>query len=113
MPTALRLHAFGLDNLRAEQFDLPELGPSDVHVRFHAASLNYRDLMVVLGQYNPKMELPRIPGSDAAGEVVAVGSSVTAFKPGDAVDFAEMPELERVRNGHRESSIARAHHGLA
>lgn len=85
MPNALRLHAFGLDNLRLESLDLPELGPNDVHVRFHAASLNYRDLMVVLGQYNPKMELPRIPGSDAAGEVLTVGSQVTAFKPGDRV----------------------------
>jgi NADPH:quinone reductase-like Zn-dependent oxidoreductase len=41
--------------------------------------------MVVLGQYNPKMQLPRILGSDAAGEVVAVGASVTRFKPGDRI----------------------------
>src|SRR5215469_1216939 len=85
MPTALRLNAFGLDNLSLEPVTLPALGPTDVHVRLHAASLNYRDLMVVLGQYNPKMQIPRIPGSDAAGEVIAVGSSVTRFKPGDRV----------------------------
>ena len=84
-PRALRLYAFGLDHLRLESLDLPPLGPLDVHVRFHAASLNYRDQMVVLGQYNPKLEMPRIPGSDAAGEVLAVGSHVTAFKPGDRV----------------------------
>lgn len=83
--SVLRLHAFGLDNLKLEKAELPQLGPNDVHVRFHAASLNYRDLMVVLGYYNPKMELPRIPGSDAAGEVVAVGEQVTLFKPGDRV----------------------------
>jgi len=41
--------------------------------------------MVVLGQYNPKMQLPRILGSDAAGEVVAAGSAVTLFKPCDRV----------------------------
>ena len=82
---ALRLHAFGLDHLKLEELTLPALSPNDVHVRFHAASLNYRDLMVVLGQYNPKMELPRIPGSDAAGEVLAVGSHVTTLKPGDRV----------------------------
>jgi NADPH:quinone reductase-like Zn-dependent oxidoreductase len=85
MPTALRLNAFGLDNLSFEPVTLPALGPTDVHVRLHAASLNYRDLMVILGQYNPKMQLPRIPGSDAAGEVVAIGSAVTRFKPGDRV----------------------------
>ena len=41
--------------------------------------------MVVKGLYNPKMKLPRIPCSDAAGEVVAVGAGVTAWKPGDRV----------------------------
>jgi NADPH:quinone reductase-like Zn-dependent oxidoreductase len=50
-----------------------------------AVSLNYRDLMVVKGQYNPKMKLPRIPCSDGAGEVVAVGAGVKAWKPGDRV----------------------------
>lgn len=85
MATVLRLSAFGVDNLKLEQEQLPALGPTDVHVRFHAASLNYRDLMVALGHYNPKMQLPRILGSDAAGEVVAVGPSVTLFKPGDRV----------------------------
>jgi NADPH:quinone reductase-like Zn-dependent oxidoreductase len=48
-------------------------------------SLNYRDLMVVKGQYNPKMPLPRIPVSDAAGEVAAVGPSVTRIKVGQRV----------------------------
>lgn len=84
-PTALRLDAFGLDNLKPEPAPLPALGPTDVHVRLRAAALNYRDLMVVLGQYNPKMHLPRIIGSDAAGEVVAIGPAVTLFKPGDRV----------------------------
>jgi NADPH:quinone reductase-like Zn-dependent oxidoreductase len=85
MPTALRLHAFGLDNLSLQPTSLPALGPTDVHVRLHAASLNYRDLMVALGQYNPKMQLPRILGSDAAGEVVAIGPAVTLFKPRDRI----------------------------
>ena len=85
MPTALRIPAFGTDKLELTEIQLPELGPRDVHVRFYAASLNYRDLMTVTGVYNPKMALPRIPGSDAAGEVVAVGRDVTWFKPGDRV----------------------------
>jgi NADPH:quinone reductase-like Zn-dependent oxidoreductase len=41
--------------------------------------------MVVKGFYNPKMKLPRIPCSDGAGEVVAVGADVTLWKPGDRV----------------------------
>lgn len=83
--SALQLSAFGLDHLSAIEFDVPKPGPGQVHVRFHAASLNYRDLMVVLGQYNPKMALPRILGSDAAGEVVTVGEGVAEWKPGDRV----------------------------
>ena len=84
--TVLRLRdGFGLDHLQVEQEETPEPGPAEVHVRFHAASLNYRDLSVALGNYNPKMELPRILGSDAAGEVVAVGKEVTSLQPGDRV----------------------------
>ena len=83
--TALRLNAFGLDHLALEPLTLPDPGPNDVLVDLHAASLNYRDLMVVLGTYNPKMALPRIPGSDAAGIVTAIGSAVTRFNVGDHV----------------------------
>ena len=54
-------------------------------MEIRAISLNYRDLLMVKGQYNPKMQLPRIPCSDGAGEVVAVGEGVTAWKPGDRV----------------------------
>ena len=83
--TALRIHTFGIDNLKLETVTLPELGPLDVLVELHAASLNYRDLMTVLGTYNPKMALPRIPGSDASGVVTAIGSQVTLFQVGDHV----------------------------
>ncbi len=83
--TALRLNAFGLDGLTLVPVDVPAPGPYEVSVKLTAASLNYRDLMIVLGAYNPKMELPRIVGSDAAGQVVAVGEKVTRFKPGDRV----------------------------
>src|SRR5579875_3294900 len=84
--TVLRLRdGFGLGNLRVEQEELGTPGPGEVHVRFHAGSLNYRDLMVALGHYNPKMELPRILGSDAAGEVVSVGEGVRDLRPGDRV----------------------------
>ncbi len=87
--TALRLNAFGSPettaNLSLEPLTLPAPGPTEVLVDLHAASLNYRDLMTVLGTYNPKMPLPRIPGSDAAGIVTAIGSAVTQFKVGDRV----------------------------
>lgn len=63
----------------------PKPGAGEVLVRVHAASLNFRDLMMVVGKYNPKMQLPRIPASDGAGEVVAVGEGVSRVKAGDRV----------------------------
>jgi NADPH:quinone reductase-like Zn-dependent oxidoreductase len=55
-----------------------------------AWSLNYRDLLVIKGLYNPKLKLPLIPLSDGAGEVVQVGSAVTRWKAGDRVVAAFM-----------------------
>jgi NADPH:quinone reductase-like Zn-dependent oxidoreductase len=81
----LSLNTFGLDGLHLTETEPPAPGPREVLVDLHAASLNFRDLMTVTGVYNPKMALPRIPGSDAAGVVTAIGSEVTRFAPGDRV----------------------------
>lgn len=77
--------AFGLDNLTLGERPDPEPGPGQVAVRVRAASLNYRDLLMIQGLYNPKQALPLIPCSDGAGEVIAVGPGVTRVKPGDRV----------------------------
>ncbi len=77
--------AFGLDNLTLADRPDPRPGPGQVLVRVRAVSLNYRDLLVARGQYNPRMPLPRVPCSDAAGEVAAVGEGVTSVKVGDRV----------------------------
>jgi NADPH:quinone reductase-like Zn-dependent oxidoreductase len=81
----LRVNRFGLDGLALATVDLRAPGPLEVLVQLRAASLNYRDLMVANGTYNPKLALPRVLGSDAAGEVVAVGEQVTRFRVGDRV----------------------------
>jgi NADPH:quinone reductase-like Zn-dependent oxidoreductase len=83
--TALNIPAFGIDNLLLTPADIPAPGPHEVVVDLHFASLNFRDLMTVLGTYNPKMALPRVPGSDGSGTVLSVGENVTRFKPGDRV----------------------------
>jgi len=82
---AYEVQEFGIEKLSFVDRPIPEPASGEVLVRFHAASLNYRDLMVVSGTYNPKMKLPAVPLSDGAGEVVAVGDDVTKWKPGDRV----------------------------
>ena len=82
---AYEVQKFGIENLALVERDSPQVGPTSVLVKFHAASLNYRDLMVVSGTYNPRMKMPAVPMSDGAGEVVAVGDAVTRWKVGDRV----------------------------
>lgn len=77
--------AFGIVNVHVVEQPQPEPGPRQVLVRMRAASLNYRDLLVSLGKYNPKMPLPRTLLSDGAGEVVALGAGVKSVKVGDRV----------------------------
>ena len=82
---AFEVQTFGIDNLALVEREVPQPRTHDVQVRFHAASLNYRDTMVVEGQYNPRMKMPAVPFSDGAGEVTAIGDEVTKWKVGDRV----------------------------
>jgi NADPH:quinone reductase-like Zn-dependent oxidoreductase len=76
---------FGLDSLVVTERPRPEPGPGQALVRIHAVSLNYRDLLVATGAYDPRIKLPLIPLSDGAGDVAAVGDGVTRLKAGDRV----------------------------
>src|SRR5271165_4649217 len=79
------IQKFGLDGLgMAERAD-PTPGHGEVLVRVGASSINFRDLMMLRGMYNPKQKLPLIPNSDGAGTVAAVGPGVTRFREGDRV----------------------------
>lgn len=62
----------------------PTPGPGEVRVRVRATSLNYRDL-ITLRKQSGRQVSGIIPLSDGAGEVVAVGSGVSQWKPGDRV----------------------------
>jgi NADPH:quinone reductase-like Zn-dependent oxidoreductase len=82
---AYEIQQFGIDTLAVVDREIPEPKAGEVQVRFRAASLNYRDLMIVKGTYNPRMKLPTVPLSDGAGEVTSVGEGVTRWKIGDRV----------------------------
>ncbi len=77
--------SFGLDSLKVAE--RPDLQPRPYHVvvGVKAASLNFRDYLMVKGQYNPKQKLPLVPCSDGVGTVLAVGDGVTRVKVGDRV----------------------------
>lgn len=79
------IREFGIDQLAFAECEKPTPGFGQVLVRMTAASLNYRDLMVVEGKYNPKLKRPMVPLSDGAGVVEKVGPGVTSFQPGDRV----------------------------
>ena len=65
--------------------DPPPPGRGEVQVRLAARGLQYVDVLQMAGTYQVRPEPPFIPGSEAAGEVVAVGQGVDRFKPGDLV----------------------------
>jgi NADPH:quinone reductase-like Zn-dependent oxidoreductase len=82
---AFEIQEFGIDKLTLSERPDPKPGPGQVLVKVAATSLNYRDLMVAKGIYNPKMRRPMIPLSDGAGVVTEVGPGVTRWKTGDRV----------------------------
>ena len=74
----------GLDHLQSvELADPGQPGPGEIRVRIHASSLNFHDYGVASGRM-PTADR-RIPMSDGAGVVEAVGDGVDAFAPGDHV----------------------------
>ncbi|MEM9265164.1 MAG: NADPH:quinone oxidoreductase family protein [Cyanobacteria bacterium P01_F01_bin.13] len=82
---ACRIHHYhGPTSVQVDQIDVPEPGPEQVRIRVQAAGLNNSDLQTTYGTYQGygHQGLPHILGQEAAGEVEAVGSSVTEFTPG-------------------------------
>jgi NADPH:quinone reductase-like Zn-dependent oxidoreductase len=82
---AWRIPAFGIDKLSLDEVPALQPGPGEVVLDVHAVSLNYRDLMTVKGAYNPKLQANRIPCSDGAGIIAAIGEGVTEVAVGDRV----------------------------
>jgi len=80
--------------LELVQRSIPSLAAHDVHIRIHAVSLNYRDLMIAEGTYlrTGTGDASVIPCSDGAGAVIAIGSAVSRFRVGDRVAAAFFPE---------------------
>ncbi|RJP34592.1 MAG: NAD(P)-dependent alcohol dehydrogenase [Phycisphaerales bacterium] len=82
---AYGLEKFGIENLQLVDAPDPAPGPEEVVVDVKALSLNYRDLLVMRGTYNPRLPLPAVPISDGAGVISAAGGHVTRVAVGDRV----------------------------
>ena len=84
---AMVCERFGGPEVLAEQ-QLPDPAPpgaGEIQVRIEARGVQYVDVLMLAGKYQFRPEPPFIPGSEAAGHVVAVGPDVTEFAVGDAV----------------------------
>ena len=75
----------GIDTLEMAERPSPEPGPGQVRVRVRANSINYRDLNTVRAPGRMGLAFPRIPNSDGAGDVTAVGAGVSGIAVGDRV----------------------------
>lgn len=95
----------GLDRLQITSTEPRQPGPGEITVRLHASSLNYHDYVVVTGVWAPRE--PRIPMSDGAGVVTAVGEGVTEFQVGDPVVSLFFPEWSDGEPGPGEGNFAR------
>ncbi len=90
---AIAYHEYGsADVLKCEEIEKPVPKPDEVLIKVRAASVNPLDWRLMSGKPSILriffgLRKPRLgrPGVDAAGEIEAVGSNVTRFKPGDEV----------------------------
>lgn len=75
----------GVDGLKWEEVPAPLVKDGEVLIKIHACGLNFADTLIIQGLYQEKPPLPFIPGSEVAGEIVAVAEDVTNLKIGDRV----------------------------
>ncbi|MBT8437373.1 MAG: NAD(P)-dependent alcohol dehydrogenase [Gammaproteobacteria bacterium] len=75
----------GVDALALNDRQSPQPEAGEILVGLRASSINYRDLSTIEDPVARGIEFPRIPNSDGAGEVIAVGAGVSRFKIGDRV----------------------------
>lgn len=107
------IDAFGRQHLAMREVATPIPGPGQALIRIAAASLNYRDLLIVDGTYDPRMRLPLIPLSDGAGVVAAVGDGVTRVAVGDRVAPIFMPGWHDGDNAEGRPSLGGPLPGVA
>ena len=83
---AVLCNAFtGPEDLRIGEVEEPKPAGDEILIDVHAASVSFMDNLIVSGLYQMRPPTPFVPGTEAAGVVIAVGEKVTRFRPGDRV----------------------------
>ena len=96
----------GIEALDFAEIDEPRPAANEVLVDVHAASVSYMDYLMSSGGYQMRPALPYVPGTDAAGIVLACGERVTRFRPGDRVSCGNWFGAFAERMVAKESSVA-------
>jgi NADPH:quinone reductase len=78
------------EDLIFDELPSPTPGPGQITVRVRAASVNFPDVLLIGGKYQVRIPVPFTPGSELAGEVLAVGDEVSGFQEGDRVSATVM-----------------------
>ena len=91
MSRVVQINSWGTGGLSITEAPIPDAGSRQVVVRMRAVSLNFRDLLVVQGRYDPKMRLPLTPVSDGVGEIIAVSADAKRFPVGSRVMPIHVP----------------------
>ena len=103
------------DHIRRAERPEPKPGRGEVLLKMEAASLNYRDTVLVRRGYGRwSGELPLVPVSDGAGRVAAVGDGVTRVKVGDLVCpiFCQGWLSGPIREWHRSGTLGGPRDGV-
>jgi NADPH:quinone reductase len=102
----------GIKALSVGETAEPRPAEDEVLIDVHAASVSYMDYLMICGGYQIRPPLPYVPGTDAAGVVVAVGEKVRRFRPGDRVacenwfgGFAERMIAKASKTAHLPSNV--------
>ena len=79
----------GVDVLQKIDFEFPALKPNEVLIKNHSIGVNFIDIYFREGLYPWPQEQNLVLGSEAAGEIEAIGQNVKHFQVGNRVAYAQ------------------------
>jgi NADPH2:quinone reductase len=103
----------GPEDLSIGEIEAPKPADDEILIEVHAASVSFMDHLMVSGLYQMRPSTPFVPGTEAAGIVVAIGTKVTRFQPGDCVACGNWTGGYAERMIAKESKSVRLPAGVA